>query len=524
MNPDGISYLNLATLYQRGDWVSAINGYWSPLYPLLLAVTLRIVPAPDYFESTVVHALSVAIYLGAFAAFRFFLSEIRAMQAQQREGSEAETDALSFVSLAENAFAYTLFFWSAISMIGFALVTPDMTVMLLLFIAAGMTIRLRRIGSPSMIGYVALGAIIGLAYLTKAVMFPLGIVMCLCCGFPDSIGKAARRSALAFAGFALLAGPQIVAMSWLTGHLSYGESGKIAYANEVNHVPKFWLGEIPGLGTPEHGMHKLSANPAAYEFSLPNTTFSYPVSDQLEHWMQGVRPRVSFRQQAAVTGPIINAYIAVFDVLIVASLAFYFMKRRITWRYIALIVPALATLVLYALVYVESRYLGGSVVLLFLCFAASIQFDRKAMRGVSAIAAALAVYYGVSSLNETRIAGLDTLRLLRHGWPHSQMETAVDLRKLGVAEGSRVAAIGYAFSGYWARLARVQIAMQVPDGRAYASATDSAKADVLDAFRKSGAVAVVSVGAPSPRQGEEWRRIGPAGYWVMLLSPQPHSP
>jgi len=226
----------------------------------------------------------------------------------------------------------------------------------------------------------------------------------------------------------------------------------------------------------------------------------------------------------AVTGPIIEAYISVFDVLIVAALALYFMKKRMTWRYVAMIVPALATLLLYSLVYVESRYLGGSVVLLFLCFAASIQFNRNAMRGVSAIAAALAVYYGASSLNETRIAAVDMVRLLRHGWPHSQMETAVDLRKLGVAEGSRVAAIGYAFSGYWARLARVQIAMQVPDGRAYASATDSAKANVLDAFRKSGAVAVVSVGAPSPRQGEEWRRIGPAGYWVMLLSPQSHSP
>lgn len=516
MNPDGISYLNLATQYQRGDWVSAINGYWSPLYPLLLAATLRIVPTPDFLESTVVHFLTFAIYLGAFAAFRFFVSEMRATQTQQGSIDDEITN-LSFASLAEIACAHSLFFWAAFSLVGFALVTPDMTVMLLLFVAAALTIRLRR--NSSMAGYVGLGVVIGLAYLTKAVMFPLGIVMCLCCGIPDIPRRAARRSALAFAGFILVASPQIAAMSWLSGHLSYGESGTIAYANEVNHVPKFWVGELTGLGTPQHAMRQLSTSPAAYEFSLPNTTFSYPVSDQLAYWMQGVRPRFSIAEQVRVTNPIVSWYIGVFDVLIVAALALYLMRRRLTSQYIALIVPSLAAFAIYALVYAETRYLGASVVVLFLCFAASIHLSRNTIRGALAIAAALAVYYGMSSLNQTRNSVIDTIDLRRRNWVQPQMETAADLRKLGVREGSRVGAIGYAFSGYWARLAGVQIAMQVPDGPAYARATDSAKASIMDAFRKAGAVAVVSIGPPTPRQGEVWQPIGPAGCWVLLLTP-----
>src|SRR6185369_13250535 len=31
MNPDGISYLDVADAYLRGDWAVAVNGYWSPL-------------------------------------------------------------------------------------------------------------------------------------------------------------------------------------------------------------------------------------------------------------------------------------------------------------------------------------------------------------------------------------------------------------------------------------------------------------------------------------------------------------
>jgi hypothetical protein len=522
VNPDGISYLNLATLYQHGDWMSAINGYWSPLYPLLLAVTLRVIPVSDYLESTVVHGLNVAIYLGAFAAFRFFLSEVRGMQEQERATAGEETSWLSFGSLTEIACAHALFFWAALSLVGFALVTPDMTVMLLLFIAGGLTIRLRR--NVSAVGYAGLGGVIGLAYLTKAVMFPLGIVMCLCCGLPDTLSKAARRSALAFAGFILVASPQVAAMSWLSGHLSYGESGTVAYANEVNHVPKFWVGELPGFGAPQHAMRQLSRSPASYEFSLPNTTFSYPVSDQLAHWMQGVRPRFSIAEQVRVTNPIISWYIGVFDVLIVATLVLLFLKRRIRSQYIALIVPALAAFAIYALVYAETRYLGASVVLLFVCFAASVQFYPNTYRGALAVAAALAVYYGISSVNQTRNSVIDIVALIKHDWPQPQMETASDLRRLGVKQGSRVAAIGYAFSGYWARLAGVQIAMQVPDGPAYARATDSDKASIIDAFRKAGAVAVVSVGPPTSRQGEVWRRIGPAGYWVLLLSQQDQAP
>ncbi len=35
LNPDGVSYLDLAGAVQRGDWLHFVQGYWSPLYPLI---------------------------------------------------------------------------------------------------------------------------------------------------------------------------------------------------------------------------------------------------------------------------------------------------------------------------------------------------------------------------------------------------------------------------------------------------------------------------------------------------------
>lgn len=42
MNPDGISYIEIGEKIMRGEWKSALNGYWSPLYPLLIGTALAL--------------------------------------------------------------------------------------------------------------------------------------------------------------------------------------------------------------------------------------------------------------------------------------------------------------------------------------------------------------------------------------------------------------------------------------------------------------------------------------------------
>ena len=74
MDPDGISYLDIADAWLGGDWANVVNGYWSPLYSWLLAAGLFIFKPSAYWEATVVHLVNFVIYACALACFHFFWS------------------------------------------------------------------------------------------------------------------------------------------------------------------------------------------------------------------------------------------------------------------------------------------------------------------------------------------------------------------------------------------------------------------------------------------------------------------
>lgn len=62
LNPDGVSYLDLARQLREGEWASFVQGYWSPLYPALVAfVTLPLAPTPasSVVASHVLNGLAV---------------------------------------------------------------------------------------------------------------------------------------------------------------------------------------------------------------------------------------------------------------------------------------------------------------------------------------------------------------------------------------------------------------------------------------------------------------------------------
>src|SRR6478609_4948052 len=77
VNPDGISYLSLGDLYARGSWGSAVNGYWSPVYPLLLGMTRFLFRVPRAAEVPAAHVVGFVAFLISLAAFQFFLAELR---------------------------------------------------------------------------------------------------------------------------------------------------------------------------------------------------------------------------------------------------------------------------------------------------------------------------------------------------------------------------------------------------------------------------------------------------------------
>src|SRR5690349_7739729 len=59
MNPDGISYLDLAEAYAHGRFADTLNLYWSPLYPAFLGFLFTFIHPDPRWEFAFVHAVNV---------------------------------------------------------------------------------------------------------------------------------------------------------------------------------------------------------------------------------------------------------------------------------------------------------------------------------------------------------------------------------------------------------------------------------------------------------------------------------
>ena len=58
LNPDGVSYLDLANSVLSGDWSSFVQGYWSPLYPALVALFAMVVGRDPVSLIATAHAIN----------------------------------------------------------------------------------------------------------------------------------------------------------------------------------------------------------------------------------------------------------------------------------------------------------------------------------------------------------------------------------------------------------------------------------------------------------------------------------
>ncbi|MCU1341669.1 MAG: hypothetical protein JWN92_1092 [Candidatus Acidoferrum typicum] len=212
MMVDGISYLDLGHAYLIHDWNTAINGYWSPLYGVLLAVAIRLCNASLYWESTIVHAVNFLIFVASMAAFEFFLDELCRSQRSPGQGNAS----LQPVPVwAMRAFGYSLFLYAGLVWISIWTVTPDQCVAVVMYLVAGLLLRMQRV-SAGWTSYLLLGILLGVGYLTKAALFPLGIVSLAATLFLGSDYRFRRRLPRAIVtavAFAIVASPLVIVLS-----------------------------------------------------------------------------------------------------------------------------------------------------------------------------------------------------------------------------------------------------------------------------------------------------------------------
>jgi hypothetical protein len=195
-----------------------------------------------------------------------------------------------------------------------------------------------------------------------------------------------------------------------------------------------------------------------------------------------------------------------------------------------LLLPALAAFCLYGLVYVEGRYIGVFLVLLWADLLVNIRLPAsQTNKRLSSLVSLIMIVFIVMNIFFFNLEGFKNLisgqrtktaKSIQPPAPSWPGQVAEELYDLGIQPGDKVAVIGYAFDSFWARLARVQIISEMlgSDAEPLWVGGPSKRSEVLEAFRSTEAKAIVAEYVPNYAQlGDDWYQIGNTNYYIYLL-------
>jgi hypothetical protein len=523
MNPDGISYLEIGRA-GISSWHGFVNAYWSPLYPFLLSLVLRWFRPSAFWEFPATHFLNFAIYLAGYGCFEFLLKEFLL----SRRISNANPERKYFLSDEELRLSGTVFYvWASRYWLGTVLVSPDFLVAVIFCLATAMLLRIRR-GNHGWLTFALLGVILGLGYLAKAPMFPLGFVFAFAAYWlVRDATHALTRAAVMLLLFLVVAAPLVTALSKSKHRLMFGSSSTINYAEYVNQMPLFahWQGDIPGSGRPVHPTHRLLADPPLFEFATP-IPGSYPPWYDPSYWYEGVRAHFSLKGELWAIFRAANEYLKMFSrsgVVWCGLVALIWVTRkgggldrsgRAWWP---VLLPGLAALAMYSLVHAETRFVTGVGLVFALSGLSRVQIAPSASQ--RAVLLAKMVVFVAPSIAVGWSVATDLRRIARPE-PFVTWEAAQALHAAGVPVGAKIGYIGTGLDASWAHLAQLRIIGEIPDpGWNRFVALDSAtRQAVLHKFANMGAVAVVTRHAEVARSDAGWQRLANTGLYVLILA------
>jgi 4-amino-4-deoxy-L-arabinose transferase-like glycosyltransferase len=522
IEPDGVNYLDISSAYLRRDWSAAINGYWSPLYSWLLAIVQWLFHPSAYWESTFLHLLNFVFYLFALRCFEFFFRRLLSLLAA------CCTDTIGDKGLPEWAWwviGYTAFLLATLRLITLGMDTPDMVLAAFLFLSMGILVDLtqRRSGA---LRHAVLGVVLAAAYLTKSVMFPVSFILILTVAFArGGVRKPDPRALTTLAAFLMVSCPFIIALSRAKGHLTFGETGKMAYLNEVGPSTN-------GSARSEkllHPLRKLSEEPTVYEYD--NTLAgTFPRWYDPSYWYDGAAIHFDLLPQLrAITRAIAN-YFRILSLekewiagwLILAIFAGDWRSMAKRWLNLWFLwFPPLAMLSLYSLVLVDPRYVAVAMAIMWISLFSALpwhQINTSPRLGMAAILA-IALTTGVALVREE---GPNLAACLRPP-QHIQWMVTKQLQRMNLAPGDRVAVLGHTtLADYWARMAGLRIVADVPfeSVQAYWMASIERRAQISSSLSALGVKGIVSATRPLIPVG--WQPLGDTGYYVQIL-PAPSS-
>ncbi|MEK9166221.1 MAG: hypothetical protein AAB846_00630 [Patescibacteria group bacterium] len=521
MNPDGISYLDIGEDFWNGNLGAIVNAHWSPLYPVILGLALKIFSPSPYWEFALAHGVNFLIFLFGLFAFDFFLRQVIATDEQKNQQE-------SFPKWVWLGLGYGIFLITSLNFITLAALTPDMLVSGFLYLALGLLLKIRRLGERK--AYLLLGVVLGISYLARAPMFLLAPLFIAESAFLGTERKKnTLNAALAFAIFLAVSMPFVAILSAQKGHFTFSESGRLNYAWHINKsVP--YIGWLEGPHSPKQIFH----NPNMFAFREPIRS-TYPLWRDPAYWNEKVPVHLdlqghltAIKQGVHEISFITRRYL----LPVAAAFLLLFLLGKVPAKKLLeswpLLVPVLVGIGMYALVYTASRYIAPFITALWLGLFLGLAREKIEKFQLPIFLMAIVLLWSIISFtnaSEARLAA-KTLRCGEACTPHHDWVVAETLREAGIKKGSRVGVIGHyfgAFGAYWARLARVQIVAEIPQGplEQFWGKDKKTRREVIAAFGQAGAEAVVAeiVGNDIPPSvgTDGWRKVENTNWYYLLL-------
>ncbi len=530
---DGISYIDISTAYLAGDWNNAVNPYWSPLYSWAIALGFLVLHPSPYWQVAVLHVVNFFAYLVSLLASELFLFELVRFR---ESAADAETDRLPLEVVYIAGYCAALF--AGLSLIGVGYCSPDMIAMALML---GITVLIMRISRESASQgrcFVALGVLCGLFFLARTAFAPTFFV-CLVVvtsllyrkGLPTL-----KPAAIILGTFLVLVAPFVIAISRETGHFTIGEAGKLNYGWEIAGASRFahWQGEPNDIGTPKHTTTLVSVDPKAYVFAS-RVAGTYSPWFNPAFWYEGIQPKVKIGSQVRVwlvNLTVICNLLVRSPVLISAIALLLFVGVRQWWRefsgYWPVLLPSLAAIGIYSIVYVEKRYIAANFLVIWMVMLISIRFRRGRLpQWVPAAVAGFCVLYTGAFVvrRQTQAVKISLHDLFHRGEEEGNFSfmMARKIRELGLQPSDRVAVIGAGVDADWARIDGLKIVAEVPltyyrnevpfnntlnlssaDIKSFWASDRATQNRVLEAFRKAGVKLVIADASFSPKLANSW--------------------
>jgi hypothetical protein len=204
LNPDGVSYLDLAAAAGRGDWSHFVQGYWSPLLPLITGAIGTVARRSGPQLIPVTHIFNLVMALAALGIIWHWARH----QPSRLFGR----------------FAIAGFMLCSAGLPRIEAVTPDVLLLTLtIWLSYELLVHRGR-------RWLLVGLLLGLAYLTKTSAWPWLLVAIPVRLWAARDGAARRRVSWSFLVAAAVMLTWVVPLSFKYGHPTLGSAGRLNYS------------------------------------------------------------------------------------------------------------------------------------------------------------------------------------------------------------------------------------------------------------------------------------------------------